>query len=54
MSCNLVMLAEQDYLQQHQYPQDKQKRVLDVIEGIGFKVCCLCLNIMHTSLHSCW
>jgi hypothetical protein len=29
---------EQEYLQQHSYPQDKQKAVLDIIQGIGFKV----------------
>lgn len=27
----------QEYLQQHSYPQDKQKAVLDIIQGIGFK-----------------
>lgn len=26
-----------EYLQQHQYPQDKQKAVLGVIQGVGFK-----------------
>ncbi|KAA6425400.1 MAG: hypothetical protein FRX49_04893 [Trebouxia sp. A1-2] len=27
----------EEYLQQHSYPQDKQKAVLDIIQGIGFK-----------------
>ncbi len=33
-----ILACEQEYLQQHSYPQDKQKAVLDIIQGIGFKV----------------
>ena len=41
--------AEQEFLQQHAYPEHKQQAVLDVITGVGFKV----LALVHQQLACC-
>lgn len=37
-SCQHRLVLVQKYLQQHSYPEDRQTAVLDIIQGVGFKV----------------
>jgi len=55
LTCISVLVSPdgQAFLQEHSYPQDKQKAVLAVIQGIGFKVSiCLYANLLHTAFEA--